>query len=85
MRELRPLQPEQKTVVDDTNHNLVHALSVRLDARWHDSSYGSETKCVGCQRVFERLREIDREAAQLLNTELAAHVRSNRFPLDISD
>ncbi len=29
--------------------------------------------------------EIDREAAQLLSVELAAHVRSNRFPLDISD
>lgn len=41
MSELTTAQPAQEAVVDDTNHDLVHALSVRLDARWHDSSYGS--------------------------------------------
>lgn len=85
MSELTTAQPAQEAVVDDTNHDLVHALSVRLDARWHDSSYGSETQCTGCRRVFDRLHEMDREAAQLLSAELGAHVRSNRFPLDISD
>ena len=77
--------PRPQAVVDDTNHDLVHALSVRLDARWQEGSYGLETHCAGCRQVFDRLREIDREAAQLLSVELAAHVRSNRFPLDISD
>ena len=85
MAEIATLHPPQEMAVDDTNHDLVHALSVRLDARWHDASYGAETQCDGCRHVFERLREMDREAARLLSSELAAHVQSNRFPLDISD
>ena len=75
----------EEAVVDDTNHDLIHTLSVRLDARWHDRAYAAETRCAGCQRVFDRIRELDREAALLLSRELGAHVRSNRFPLDLSD
>ena len=50
--------PRPQAVVDDTNHDLVHALSVRLDARWQEGSYGLETHCAGCRQVFDRLREI---------------------------
>ncbi|MCK9521063.1 MAG: hypothetical protein M0R74_18870 [Dehalococcoidia bacterium] len=71
--------------VDNTNHDLLHTLSVRLDARWHDRTYEAETHCDGCKKLFERLRELDREAINLLSAELVAHVRSNRFPLDLTD
>lgn len=72
-------------MIDNTNHNLVHTLSVRLDARWHDQSYGEETKCDSCRRAFARLRELDDQAIQLLTSELAAHVKANKFPLDLTD
>jgi hypothetical protein len=72
-------------MLDDTNHDLVHTLSVRLDASWHDRSYATETACDGCKRVFERLRDVDEEAVRLLSDELVAHVRANKFPLDLSD
>lgn len=72
-------------MLDNTNHNLVHTLSVRLDAGWHDGSYGKETTCDGCSHVFERLRTLDDEAVRLLSDELARHVRENKFPLDLTD
>lgn len=77
--------PEQDAIVDDTNHDLVHALSVRLDSRWHDWSYGVETKCERCQKTFERLRALDAEAARLLTAELKRHITNNKFPLDLTD
>ena len=43
--------------MDNTNHDLVHTLSVRLDAGWHDSSYRKEVACESCQLVFDRLGE----------------------------
>ena len=66
--------------MDNTNHDLVHTLSVRLDAGWHDVSYRNEVDCEGCRRVFERLYQIDEEAVSLLSTELAEHVRLGHFP-----
>lgn len=75
----------QDTIVDDTNHDLVHALSVRLDSRWHDRSYAAETKCLGCQKAFERLRTLDAEAIRLLTGELKRHITDNKFPLDLTD
>lgn len=72
-------------MLDDTNHDLVHALSVRLDSRWHDLSYGKETKCTACRRAFERLQDLDDQAVQLLTRELAAHVKANKFPVDLTD
>jgi hypothetical protein len=71
--------------MDNTNHNLVHTLSVRLDSRWHDEPYGQDTQCEGCQRVFTRLRELDDEAIALLNEELASHICKHKFPFDLSD
>ncbi len=65
--------------MDNTNHDLVHTLSVRLDARWHDTSYEQEVVCSSCHRMFERLRELDDEAIRLLSVELADHVRSGKF------
>ena len=76
---------EQDILVDDTNHDLIHALSVRLDSRWHDRSYAAETKCEGCQKAFERLRAIDAEATRLLTWELKRHITDNKFPLDLTD
>ncbi len=76
---------DQDAPVDNTNHDLVHSLSVRLDAQWHDRTYEAETRCEGCRAVFERLRAMDREAIQILSREFATHVRSNRFPLDLLD
>jgi hypothetical protein len=76
---------ERTTSVDDTNHDLVHSLSVRMDAAWHDRSYRDESACEGCQRMFDRLAELDREATQLLSDELAQHVRENKFPVDLTD
>lgn len=78
-------QPVRESVIDDTNHDLVHTLSVRMDAGWHDLSYRNEARCEGCQRLFDRLQEMDREAVRLLTQELAAHVRTNKFPLDLTD
>jgi hypothetical protein len=37
------------------------------------------------RRVFDRLRDLDREAVRLLTGELTEHVRSNKFPLHLSD
>jgi hypothetical protein len=76
---------DQDIIVDDTNHDLIHTLSVRLDNRWHDRSYATETKCPGCQKTFERLRAMDAEAARLLSTELKRHISDNKFPLDLTD
>lgn len=76
-------RPEAR--VDDTNHDLIHALSVRLDARWHDSSYRSETQCPQCQAVFEQLRRLDGEAVKLLTNELTRHIQVGRFPIDLVD
>ena len=70
---------------DNANHNLVHSLSVRLDAAWHDRSYGQEAACEGCQRIFARLHELDEEAEQLLSGELLTHVQANKFPVDLTD
>lgn len=80
-----PAALDQDLPLDNTNHDLVHSLSVRLDAQWHDRSYEAETRCPGCHAVFERLRAMDREAVQLLSRELQAHIASHRFPLDVSD
>jgi hypothetical protein len=77
--------PSPRSLMDDTNHDLIHTLSVRLDAQWHDERYRRETECTGCKRVFDRLRDLDREAVRLLTAEVAEHVRSNKFPLDLSD
>ena len=71
--------------VDDANHNLVHALSVRLDARWHDRSYPADTDCSGCAALFGRLEELDAQAIRLLTAELARHVKVGKFPLDLAD
>jgi hypothetical protein len=71
--------------MDDTNHDLIHALSVRLDSQWHDLSYGAETRCDGCRKAFERIRSLDAEAVALLSRELANHIRQNKFPLDLTD
>ena len=76
---------DQETIVDDTNHDLIHALSVRLDSRWHDQWYAADTKCQGCLAVFERLRALDAEATRLLTTELKRHMTANKFPLDLTD
>jgi hypothetical protein len=79
------MKRDQDAVVDNTNHDLIHTLSVRLDAGWHHQVYTAETKCQGCHQVFERLRELDREALQILSGELAKHIKSDRFPVDLSD
>lgn len=71
--------------MDDTNHDLIHALSVRLDSQWHDRSYGAETKCDTCKQAFERIRKMDEEAVAILSRELANHIRLNKFPLDLTD
>jgi hypothetical protein len=80
----KPATRDQGSAVDDTNHDLLHSLSVRLDAQWHDRIYEGETHCAGCRDVFDRLRDMDREAAQLLTHELASHVKTNKFPIDLS-
>jgi hypothetical protein len=77
--------PGPGTAVDDTNHDLVHTLSARMDGSWHLATYAHETRCPGCRQVFERLREMDREAVRLLSAELKSHIKSNRFPLDLTD
>ena len=79
------IREERKMYMDNTNHDLVHMLSVRLDADWHDSSYSDETACDGCHRVFDRLHELDDEAVRLLSDELVAHVKANKFALDLTD
>ncbi|MBI2765888.1 MAG: hypothetical protein HYX53_08255 [Chloroflexi bacterium] len=71
--------------MDNTNHNLLHTLSVRLDTRWHHGTYDAEAACPGCHSVFAKLRELDDEAIQLLTNELASHVRANKFPVDLTD
>ena len=71
--------------MDDTNYDLVHALGVRAAAAWHEQSYERESACSRCVEVFERLRELDQEATGLLTTELARHVRENKFPIDLTD
>jgi hypothetical protein len=76
---------DQDTVLDNTNHDLIHALSVRLDAQWHDKSYRSETLCPSCMATFERVQEMDREAVRLLSIELREHVQDNKFPADLVD
>ena len=78
-------QLDQDTILDDTNHDLIHALSVRLDAQWHDKTYRSETVCPGCMAAFERIQDMDREAARLLSIELRAHIEDNKFPVDMVD
>ena len=85
MSESQLLRRETVPLVDDTNHNLVHTLSVRLDARWHDAGYAFETDCAGCESLFDRLRELDSEAIRLLTAELSRHVTSGRFPIDLAD
>jgi hypothetical protein len=77
--------PSPKTLMDDTNHDLIHTLSVRLDSQWHDEGYRRETECGGCRRVFDRLRDLDRDAVRLLTAELTEHIHSNKFPLDLTD
>lgn len=79
------MKRDQDAVVDNTNHDLIHTLSVRLDAGWHHQVYTAETKCQGCHEVFERLRELDRDAVKMLSGELKRHIESNRFPIDLSD
>lgn len=71
--------------VDDTNHDLIHSLSVRLDAQWHDRSYEAESHCDGCRSLFDRLRQLDKEAVRLLSNELTVHIRTSKFPLDLVD
>jgi tRNA U54 and U55 pseudouridine synthase Pus10 len=70
--------------IDNVNHNLVHTLSVRLDASWHDQSYEHEASCTGCQHVFDRLRVMDEEAVNLLSNELASHVKDSKFPVNLA-
>ncbi|HEY5477532.1 MAG TPA: hypothetical protein VIK11_12555 [Tepidiformaceae bacterium] len=76
---------DQTSIVDNVNHDLLHSISVRLDAQWHDRGYEAETTCPDCRKIFDRLSQMDREAARLLTGELAAHVRASKFPVDLSD
>jgi hypothetical protein len=76
---------ERVTSIDNTNHDLIHSLSVRMDAAWHDQSYQSESACESCRRIFDRLREVDRDAIRLLSQELSEHVKENKFPIDLVD
>lgn len=85
MAQILPAHADMGAEIDNTNHDLVHTLSVRVDAQWHDRSYEAETRCDGCRRIFDRLREMDREAVRLLSRELSQHIRMNKFPLDIAD
>jgi hypothetical protein len=71
--------------LDNTNYDLVHALTVRAAAAWHERSYERETICEDCVAIFDRLRGMDQEAAAMLSAELAKHVRQNKFPIDITD
>lgn len=71
--------------MDDTNYDLVHALGVRAASAWHEQRYEGESACSNCVDIFERLRELDQEATGLLTTELARHVRENKFPIDLTD
>lgn len=80
-----PVAQDQTSIVDNVNHDLIHSISVRLDTQWHDRDYEAETTCPACRKIFDRLYEMDREAARLLTVELAAHVRASKFPVDLSD
>lgn len=79
------LQASDVAHVDDANHNLIHALSVRLDSRWHDIAYPTDTECPGCASLFARLEQLDGEAIRLLTAELGRHVKQGRFPIDLAD
>jgi len=85
VQQMAVTRPEQDSPVDNTNHDLIHTLSVRLDSQWHDRAYEAETRCEGCRSAFERLRAMDREAIQILTREISNHFRTNRFPLDLTD
>lgn len=85
MAGMMPATQDQTSIVDNVNHDLLHSISVRLDTQWHDQGYEAETSCPDCRKIFDRLAEMDREAARLLTGELAAHVRASKFPVDLSD
>ena len=61
------------------------APALQPDAQWHDRSYEAESSCDGCRKIFEGLRQMDREAIQALGRELAVRVRLNKLPLDLRD
>lgn len=71
--------------LDNANYDLVHALSVRAAAAWHEQHYERDTACDSCVDLFERLRNMDQEATALLSTELMAHIQANKFPIDLTD
>jgi hypothetical protein len=85
MAGMMPATQDQTSIVDNVNHNLLHSISVRLDAQWHDQGYQAETTCPDCRKIFDRLSAMDREATRLLTGELAAHVRASKFPVDLPD
>ena len=67
----------------NANYNLVKMLLAKLDDAWrverHYAKDAAEQGCAGCQEILKKILEADKLHADLLRTELAKHIKSEKF------
>lgn len=65
------------------NHNLIHELSVKLDALWRYDQYIQDAKTNGCPdrccELFQKIKEDVQKHIEMLKEEIARHVKENNF------
>lgn len=62
------------------NHDLIHQLSETLDSIWRYQDYLKNAQgCEQCVKLWERMRAMDEEQAELLAKEIKRHAGEGIF------
>lgn len=77
MESIREAQPMQ-----NQNHNLVHALAIKLDSVARYEVYRHDAQQMGCQHcvdLWNKLEQQDKQLIEQLKQEIVNHVQANQF------
>ena len=64
------------------NHNLIHSLARTLDSVARNELYRQDARemgCNECEELWNKLGDLDRQQAQLLQQEIKSHVQNDIF------
>ncbi|MBI2451139.1 MAG: hypothetical protein HYV52_02245 [Parcubacteria group bacterium] len=69
--------------MDNYLHNLIHQLSEDLDSLWRYDTYKDDSKnfCDHCHGLWDKMRKMDEDKAQLLIDELLMHVKEGKVKI----
>lgn len=67
-------------IMHNFNHDLIQALSVKLDSLWRYDEYIKNAEgCDHCTNIWKELKEADLKAADKLREEIANHIQEGKF------